>query len=551
MRIRSLSTISLVVLILTYGVVRAVPPLHEAARAWLRKGVGETDFLALAERRPNDEAAWLAACWAASATEQVAPADRERAYARAIALAPRSAAPHWFYAIQLVSGIPLRRAERDAIYESRSAASSETSGQLDSGQKAALARADAALQRAGQLDPTNAAVDYVRTYLALADHNDAAAMALLRSALGKQKWDQYGRTAAIAGFETLRRVVPLTEASTYAADYIAPDVVSIMIEIRVAEVVADMSILAARGGDDARAIFLRQSVGHMGRLMTENEDQIMDAGLGLTAWAIGSRRDPKQPVPSDARDPNDPGHEIHPGAAIASYLRQHGRPDLAAEYLSFGKQLRPTQKRLKQATDPKERRGKQDANLAIILGHLSRAQMSALPLLLLCGIAALLLRAFHRPVRPIEWPPWGWLVVMAACLAVVFVVGLIWPGGSPCDKAFREMWARMGWDPRDLGPGLGERPWGHYFMLIGLPAMLVSALIVVLLHRRRSRDLHAGPVGHYVGTLLAVLLPLAALLSLAVLALAVPSAQRRKTGAAISQAVIYRGEIAYYGIKLP
>jgi hypothetical protein len=63
--------------------------------------------------------------------------------------------------------------------------------------------------------------------------------------------------------------------------------------------------------------------------------------------------------------------------------------------------------------------------------------------------------------------------------------------------------------------------------------------------------LRAGPVGHYVGTLLAVLLPLAALLSLAVLALAVPSAQRRKRATAINQAVIYRGEIAYYGLKLP
>ena len=549
MRIRSLNMISLVVVMVSCGLVRAVPSVHEAVRASLRRDATERGFLPLAERRPNDEAAWLTACRAIPGTGKARTASLDRAYARAIVLAPTSAAPHWFYAIQLMHDIPFERDEQDVVYP-RYPRGSHRSTQLNIEQKAAAGKADLALRRAGQLDPQNAAVDYFGAYLALADRKDAAAMALLRSGLGKQRWNEYGRAAAVATLETLRPVLPVAAASTYAANSASNGWASTM-EWDLARVLAGMSILAARQHDDDRAIFLRESADHLGRLMIRNAYQVLDAETGVIVWAFGGAWDPRQPVPSVARDPTDATSQLYPGAAVAVYLRQHGRAALAREYESFGKQLRPIGIKLDRVKDLRRKQGARERDLATILGHLSLAEIPTLGLLLLSGMTALLLRVFRRPVRPIEWSLWGWLFVVSACLALVFVVGLIWPGESAFLKSSREMAAQMGLNTRDVRPSLGDRPWGYYFAVVGLPAILVSTWIAVLVHRRRHRDVKVRPVGHYLGTLLCLLLLLAAVLSLAVFAVGVPAAQETRRHARTEQAVIYRGEIAYYGLRLP
>ena len=545
MQIRSLNMVCLMTAILGYGLVRAVPALREAAQTSLRKGAGETDFVALADRL-NDEAAWLVACRAVPAGGQVAAADIEHAYARAIAFAPASAAPHWFYAIHLMHDIPFNRTERDILYAGRAAGSNET-GRLSREQKAAAAKADAALDRAGQLDRDNAAIDYLRAYLALAEHRDVAAMMLVRSGLGKPQWNEYGRAAAIATFATLRQVLPATDAATYAANTATHPRTSIL-EIKLARVLTGMSILAARRRDDEQAIFLRESVDHMGRLRIDNAYQLRDAMTGILLWLIGSAWDSEQPLPSEARDPGDPANEIYPGAAIAIYLRQHGRADLAREYESFGKQPGPAYLRLRQVEDLKRGQEGRDRNLTTALGHLWIAQLPTLSLLLLFGMAALLVRLSRCSVQSVEWSPISRLVVIAACLAVVFAVGLIWPGQSPIREALGEVAPNMGVSAGDIRPGLSDRPWGYYFVIVGLPAILLSTWTVLLSHQRRSRESDSCRVGQYVGTVLGLLLPLAAALSLSVLALAIPAARRANERAAMHQTVIYEGEVAYYGV---
>jgi hypothetical protein len=89
--------------------------------------------------------------------------------------------------------------------------------------------------------------------------------------------------------------------------------------------------------------------------------------------------------------------------------------------------------------------------------------------------------------------------------------------------------------------------WAHDFCAVGLPLIYALTLAVVLLHRRRHPESRqVGPVRSYVGTLLAVLLPFAALLWLLCLGLSVPVTLYGDRWATAERAIVYQGEVGYY-----
>jgi hypothetical protein len=145
------------------------------------------------------------------------------------------------------------------------------------------------------------------------------------------------------------------------------------------------------------------------------------------------------------------------------------------------------------------------------------ATVGALVTVLAVALLAALLVVTKRLVQPVRYPRWAWALLVFACVGMAFLEGLL-----------RREYARM-------------------FYMMGLPLSLSVVLIVVAVHRRWARPGGAvGFVGHYLGTVLAVLLPVCALLSLATLGLTVHTARESATYAK----AIERGEMDHYGLRV-
>jgi hypothetical protein len=153
-------------------------------------------------------------------------------------------------------------------------------------------------------------------------------------------------------------------------------------------------------------------------------------------------------------------------------------------------------------------------------------------LLATVGLGALLFRLARRPVCAITWPRFGWLLAYAVALGGTFAFG-----------ALMETKIQYGeWSFPD---------WARDFCVIALPMICVLTLAVVLLHRRRHPDARrVGPVRSYVGTLLAVLLPFAALACLLCLGLAVLTTCYANQWASVERVIVYQGEVGYYHLTV-
>ncbi|MDH4179395.1 MAG: hypothetical protein OEV33_02710, partial [Armatimonadota bacterium] len=106
--------------------------------------------------------------------------------------------------------------------------------------------------------------------------------------------------------------------------------------------------------------------------------------------------------------------------------------------------------------------------------------------------------------------------------------------------------------PGDLMPLRSVCPaWGDYFALLGIPLLVLSVAVVVVRQRRRSDGHTAGFAGQYTATLLAILLPIGAVLSLAVLGCALSGARISAQQTEMCRAMLTEGEMSYYGLNIP
>jgi hypothetical protein len=231
--------------------------------------------------------------------------------------------------------------------------------------------------------------------------------------------------------------------------------------------------------------------------------------------------------------------------ALSSYLADHGRLDLARRVRVWSRSLPGIYQEIKARQRPGTARYRRDSVLRTVLSNVDWARNGTSLVFLLGGLAALALTALSRPVAVIRWPTWGWITVTGVCAAVTFGIGAIWRGEAPSPEValVASMARQLGVEPAGH---LADRPWGLYYALICLPLLLLATLAIVLLHHRRHPLPQRGFIGHYVGTVVLVLLPICAALSLATFSLVIPAARRAAIRLATSEKLIAQGEVSYF-----
>ena len=201
---------------------------------------------------------------------------------------------------------------------------------------------------------------------------------------------------------------------------------------------------------------------------------------------------------------------------LAAYLRSHGENALADEVLSFGKSADRLLERIVEHNTREQKRIVQWSHLQSALARATRAMVVWLGLLILASIAGFAVTARRRQVAPVGG---AWALAMLMLLGAAGAASFIVTGLSA------------------------------WLLDAGLVLVLLGVLGAVAVHRKRhASDREWGPVGQYVGTLIMVALPLAALLCMTTVGLAGVVASETSAQIKANTQIIERGEIAYYGL---
>lgn len=542
----SITSVSLVVIAAALVVLAAVP----AERDRVRSAIKNVDFHAnvgqQARERPWDPDALLAL--AAAWTPYYGPKLPDvKAYRPLFKLKPDWAAAYLLLGYGMVSAVPLDQPRELAASGQRTYYAGTQFTRRQRQEAATTART--VLQEARALDPTNAAPDYLLAYLALAEHRDDDALGLLRSAMRKNHWSIGERETCIARYKANARRMPPLEAAMFARVCTFVPRKSLR---DLARVVTGMAVLAERGGDAKRAIFLRESVMHLGELMMAEGYTSIEVFDGRAVWAIGSS-EPLTPAESAAATkglpkpkPRESGERTQPwNLALRKarldktvrYLRAHGRAELAERIVSFGRAYPARQDLLSRVV------GRDAAEVTILLRLMLGfrqalfALAAAMILAAVCGLASLALVVLRRRPRPIIWARWKWALLIVACLVGPLAIAA----------------AHAGWRPGRPLPGLSnddyELDWLRPAPVMALGLLVVSTLVVTWRLRRRAgmRNGVPGFGRHYVGTLAAVAVPLTAVVALGCLAVSVPLVLKARERAQHYRTMIYHGELDYIG----
>ena len=532
MRLRSSNTISLLIVVLSAAALAVVPGLRLWAKYALARESAQVDYVGEAERRGDDAQVWLAV-FSGDARRGVSAEDRARARERLIELLPDSAAP---YLLDGVQDVPLSRGEVDAWEGSGQVTKEEPLTDQQRGRANTLLDG---FERASQLDPDNAAIDYLRAYLAFADHRDEEAYAWLRDALAKDTWDLYQREAAIGAYEIARAQQPPGLALYAGADSVMHPQLALLLLVRT---ITGMAILAEQRGDHAQAIFLRESAIHLAQMILRYADGISDALVGVIAWTALAQPSAEDLGPGEEvrREDAPSRHITDSSLSLVAHFREQQRPDLAEEVLSFSRSADEVFARIGEHIASRHRLHGLWPSLLSGMSELAHAALWALGVIVAAGIAALVLKASGRRATPVRCSRLGWVVILAVIFAVVFGAGLL----SPTSLAFRSSSSR-GDFVRYLGYPLPA--WGDLFVSVGLPLILLAVLVVVVLRRQRGRGFTEA-LAQYAATLIAVVLPLTALFCVALVGLAAVGARDSVRHADSDRAIVEQGELKYYGL---
>ncbi len=536
MRLRSLNLVSLLVILASAIAFAGVPGLRENLGAAFKPS--EYGVITSPDLPRNEQEALVAeASWGHS------PESESIAYDQARRLAPRSPAPHLIFARINAEQVLLNRSEEDALWPDAPENQKVHPMPISGEDRLRIANAQAALGRAARLDPGNAAIDFVQAYLAIAQHQDALAAKHFDAMLTKRSWTFYERDVTVSAYELVRRTRSAREAALATASVSLHQWAWLREFARVLE---GMALNAEARGDQEQAILLRESGMHAGRLMMEHGYTLIEAMTGSAVWEVCAadaltptekREIEKQatlaaPTEGGQRDARTASIRRAQFARFASYLRRHGRADLATEVTAHARRRADWHRHLRAATAPDFALFDRYYLVSEVLSRMLRAVAPLVGLIAAVGFATLLLRLARRPVRSIAWPRVGWLLVYAVSLGTAFAFGVV----TQMNLQDRE-WSRPEWE--------------HDFCIIALPVVCALTLAVVLLRRRRHLESRqVGPVRSYVGTLLAVLLPFAALLCPLCLGLAVSTAFYGGRWASVERAIVYQGEVGYYHLTV-
>jgi hypothetical protein len=550
MRLWSVSRVSALLIVVSAVALAGVPGLRETAWTASREGYGS----ARVPDPPRD--AQDALLLEARATGRDT-ANLEAAYAQAAQLAPRSAAPALIFARLNSRQLPMNRDEVNVLWPDMpdNLRYHVQVRPLTEEEQGRVAGTRAALDWAARLEPDNAAVEYLRASLSLSAHQDRRAFAELRAMLAKQSWDLHDREVAVAAYEVTRRTASPRQAALATAG-----VTTVLGSRHYSLVWAlhAMALVARARGDEAQAIFLREAGMHLGRLMAARGYSLMEALNGSAVWDLFAADDltpaEKQAIEGEAaakasgataRALREAGQ-----AKFAAYLREHGRAGLAAEMTAFAAREADWSQRLQVVTKPMLVSSDRRWILSLVMPRVLRAAAVAIGAVAVLGMIALGFRLARRPARPIRWPRVGWVLAFLGSLGTALGYGALiqmrwqdreWPRAGS-DRLFSVV----------AGPVVGALGLAVVLLpVIALSVVGTLGLAVVLIRRRRHAEArHVGPVRSYVGTLLAVLLPFAALLSLLCLGLAVFTTVCANNWAAAQREVAYQGEMQYLHLQL-
>ena len=555
MRVKSISFISLVVIVGALVWLVAMPTLRESIRQ-SRIPLGLTHLRPRLEQqvkqRPNDVTAWFALAVASEGPEGK-PRPNSRAFQRVFELKPKWAAPHLALGVMLTSQVPeVWRSELAALNPSFATQAERQRTPLTAQQRETIRRARRVLGKARSLDPMNAAPDYLLAFLALMEHRDEGALALLHSALAKNHWSLGQREASIAVYGTAARFLPAAQAIWFAltSSHAPTDVYPRLRELD--RILTGMAVLAQQRGETQHAVFLRRAMMHLGQLMIEQGYTGTHVLVGAAIWNIAASERLTPPEEAAVLNSLAPQKGAASSAetrlsrrAIAAakreklvrYLREHGRADLANHIIAYGGELTARVDRMREAfahhwRDPWYRW----VYALLAFAGVATAGVTAVIGLLLCAAMGAVRQGRGGWPHPITWARWKWALVVVACLSVPFAVtwAIVRSGSQPPDVRRAAMY---------------EAAFG---LVAGVPLLAIAAALTTWRARRRlARNERPGFGRQYAATLAAVLFPVAALLLLVAMGLSflVISESRRFTRD--QKIMIYQGELAYYGLKPP
>ncbi|MBE9566284.1 MAG: hypothetical protein IMF16_06020, partial [Proteobacteria bacterium] len=532
-----LSTLSLVLIV---GVCAALAS-HPSLRLWsietVRPEVYSVDYRALAESRPNDPDVWLAALserW----FEWEPIGSLEPYYQRAAELNPTSAAPHVFFAGLALEQVPLEREEINAFFGSDGFRweLQEHERYLRQSQRERLRKAGEALDRAAKLEEGNAAIMYLQAYVAFVDHEDQTALGLLRAALDTDTFDLYRGDIRSAAYRAASAAVPPEVAARHAFYSADPQIMFGGQFRQLAREAMGFSVLAEQRDDMEEAISLRLSMMHLGRLMLAGRGGIPDGFSGWSIWEWGAI----YPLPDRAAEGSDATErrkaEIR---RYAAYLQAQGDSELAENIGSLAATRGAWHEKSRDVHWRSSKVTYRELALRFGSEQATRAFLVLLAVMALGGAVAGVLRRCGKQVTSIRWTRVGWFVIVYGVLVVVYLAGLFGPGGKRLMAMSR--------NPEELVPLAWMCPaWGDYFAFLGIPLLVLSVAGVVVKQRRRSNARRAGFAGQYTGTLLAILLPVGAVLSLVVLGFALSGARIYGRHAEDCRAMLTEGELRHY-----
>jgi len=551
-RFVSISWISLFVIVAAVGVMAFAPAtrlllsaaIKDSSEPWLHP----PDLKERVRKHPRDAQAWLALAVSAGKPTGAGPVDM-KALRRAMELKAGWAAPYLVAGSAAISTFKLPMLWRLEVAMARPPGGAQRAAPLHretkpltSAEREGVRRAREMLQKARALQPDNAAPDYLLAYLALEERRDQDALALLHSALRKSRWSLGERDTGIALYETAARLIPPLQAHLFAMTTTSMREFETHKRLRdLARGGAEMSTLAQQRGDHEQAIFLRESAMHLGRVLMADAYTTIEVLVGKAIWQIATseRLTPVERTAATRGIPRTDWQRYNRAvtqakhAKLMPYLRAQGRADLADRIARFDRSYPSWDAALLKAIRAWNSPGSfvwALERLAVILA----AQGAALALLVSSGLAYLILAVARRRPVPIAWARWKWALV------VVLSLGL--PGAVALGMSHK-------WTAPFAVAQSGSVPWGLISVAFGLLLLLIATPVVTWRVRRRVEvSARAGFFRQFIGTLTAVVLPVAAIIMLALTPSAVRMGAQVQRG---EEVMIYQGELAYYGLQPP
>ena len=446
------------------GLLKAVPSVGDVQSYAVRHPQDYRTALAVAEYLSicePDETRLVVLPW--EGQRGATPAATRKAYLRCISLKLHSPVARMRYALyQLDKAGELERKEEWSAgrRKERRPSASEV---------AHLREAEVQLRRARQLEPGNAACDYLLVYVHLMLHRDAQAFAALQSAVTEPGWNLHGAEAEQG---MLRLMDSLHARSRLASVHMAQQT---QWPWRLAQHTFVRTLIgfgeqSRKHGDHQRAILCYQGIMHLGHVIRVHARWTLDVWRALSHTAMAtatliSRAEREQIERiKDIERQNQRYREVHT-ANFAAYLSRHGRSDLAQSYRADAAAATIWRADLHQyvgdVLDGLEQTIKRGHKANGIVGALQAGLV--LGLLAVVGLISLLACAWREQRRPPRWAWWQWLVTVVICFLPASILALFAPPPE------WEPLSHFPFPPVETTLGIGETLcWLGVLLIIGL-----------------------------------------------------------------------------------